>query len=798
VTGPLYWLGGTAARHWKIFIPVWLVLIVAVVLIANSAGRLTNNNLDLPGTGSTEATDLLSEGLPQQANGSVPIVLEVKDGRLDDGSNKDAVQSTVKELKNDRYVNSLINPISTEGASSLTIDGKIGIISLFLNLSSGDIDTEEAEQIFRKTKPASEAGIEVSAGGYLGAQLSIPDTASSDRLGVLVAILVLLAVFGTAVAMALPITTAISALLVGLGLIGLLGHVIDVPQVAPTLGTMLGLAVGIDYSLFIISRHQRQLRAGMDPDESVARALATAGGAVVFAGSTVVIALLCLYFGGVELVRALGYTAALVVVIAVISALTLLPALMGALGHRIERLSIPFFNGPPPEGDHDNIWAHWGERLGRRPLPFALGGIALLCVLAIPIFQMQLGAIDFGQYPKDTTERQAYDTLTKGFGVGLNAPLLIAVEFPKDDPAKANPDAVSEDQQQALQEEEQQEQAVESGQEQEPSQAEQNQQQAELQDEEQSDATAASDTRLVKLQTDIADTKDVSSVTPAQVSSDGTTAVFSTIPASGPSAEKTRDLVSKLRDDVIPKATSSDDLTAFVGGQTAAYIDLATQIGDRLLLVIAIVVVLGFLLIAAAFRSLVIPALAALLNLLAVAAAYGVLTAVFELGWGVELIGLDKSLPVVSFVPLLLFAILFGLSMDYQVFFLSRAKEQWDKNRDSHQAVIGGLSLASRVVFAAATIMFAIFASFILNGDPTVKQFGVGLAVAVAIDGFIVTTIMPSLMLLVGDRAWWFPSWMERAIPDIGIEGEEYFRERDAEASGSTAGAAPAAEGPDT
>jgi RND superfamily putative drug exporter len=798
VTGPLYRLGRTAARQWKIVIPLWVMLIVASVLVANSVGRTTNNNLTLPGAGSTEATDLLSEGLPQRANGTVPIVLEVKDGRLDSGSNEDAVESTVNELKNDRYVNILVDPLSTEGAGSLTTDGKIGIISLFLNLSSGDLNSDEAEQILRKTRPASEAGIEVSAGGYLGAQLSIPDTASSDRLGVLVAILVLLAVFGTAVAMALPITTAIAALVTGLALIGLFGNLINIPQVAPTLATMLGLAVGIDYSLFIISRHQRQLRAGMDPDESVARAIATAGGAVVFAGTTVVIALLCLYFGGVDLVRSLGYSSALIVVLAMAAALTLLPALMGALGHRIERLSIPFFKGPPPAGDHNNVWARWGERLGRGPLPFALGGIALLSVLAIPIFQLQLGAVDFGQYPKDTTERQAYDTLTKGFGVGLNAPLLIAVEFPKDDPAKANPDAVSEDQQQAAQEQQQQQEAVESGQEQEPSQAEQNQQQAELQDEEQSDATAASDTRLIKLQTDIADTKDVRSVTQAQVSSDGLTAAFSALPASGPSAEKTRDLVSKLRDDVIPKATSSDDLTAFVGGQTAAYIDLATQIGDRLVLVIAIVVVLGFLLIAAAFRSVVIPALAALLNLLAVAAAYGVLTAVFELGWGVELIGLDKSLPVVSFVPLLLFAILFGLSMDYQVFFLSRAKEQWDKNKDSHQAVIGGLSLASRVVVAAATIMFAVFASFILNGDPTVKQFGVGLAVAVAIDGFIVTTIMPSLMLLIGDRAWWFPSWMDRAIPDIGIEGEEYFRERDAEASGSTAGAAPAAEGPGT
>lgn len=788
MTGPLYRLGTIAARGWRIVIPLWVILVVATVLLANSVGRPTNNNLDLPGTGSTEATNLLTKGLPEQANGSVPIVLQTREGTLTSGANEQAVKKTVDELSKDEHVNSVISPLSPQGASSITADRKTAFISAFLDLSSGDLSTEEADQIFARTKPATDAGIEVSAGGYLGSQLSIPDTSSSDRLGVLVAILVLIAVFGSVAAMSMPIATAILGLLTGLALIGFLGHLIDVPQVAPTLGTMLGLAVGIDYALFVISRHQRQLRGGMDVVESVGRSIATAGSAVVFAGSTVVIALLCLYFGGVELVRSLGAAAALVVVVAVISALTLLPALMGALGHRIESLSVPFFKGPAPAEDETTIWAGWAQRIGRHPLPVALGGIALLVVLAIPIFQLQLGAVDYGQYPKDTTERQAYDTLTKGFGVGLNAPLLVAVEFPKNDPAKANPNAVAKDQQQAQQQQEKQQEAVTSGQAQPPTEAQQQKQQQQLQQEEQFDSSPASDPRLVKLQNDVKATEGVKTVTPPQVSKNGSTAVFSAIPGSGPSAEKTRDLVSELRDQVIPKATSSDDLTTYIGGQTASFIDLATKIGERLVLVIAIVIVLGFLLIAAAFRSLVIPALAAVLNLLAVFAAYGVLTAVFELGWGIELIGLEGTVPVVSFVPLLMFAILFGLSMDYQVFLLSRSKEQWDATKDDRHAVIGGLGLASRVIVAAAAIMFAVFASFILNGDPTVKQFGVGLAVAVAIDALVVTTVMPALMLLVGRRTWWFPDWLERLVPSIGIEGEEYFRELDARKAASARG----------
>jgi len=780
VARPLYRLGGLSARHWKVVIPLWIVLVVAMAVGANAGGRPTNNNLDLPGTGSTEATNLLTVGLPEQANGSVPIVLEVKQGKLTTGANARAIEETVKALEGDRYVNQAISPLSAEGASSLTADKQLGFISVFLNLSSGDLSTEQAEQIFAKTRPAQKAGIDVNAGGYLGSQLSIPDTSSSDRLGVSVAIIVLLVVFGTVAAMAMPITTALMALLVGLALIGFAGELIDVPQVAPTLGTMLGLAVGIDYSLFIISRHQRQLREGIEPEESVARAIATAGGAVVFAGTTVIVALLCLYFGGIELVRSLGYTSALVVLVAVVSAVTLLPALLGALGHRIESLKVPLAKGPPPTGDTENLWARWARRVGRRPLPFAVAGIALLAVLAIPMFQMQLGAVEFGQYPKDTTMRKAYDQLAGGFGVGLNAPLLVAVAFPADAPAKPDPSAEAQVQLRQQEEQQQAQEAIAAGQKQPPSAAEQQllEEQAQLQLRQA--AGPASDPRLQDLENEIAAAEGMAQISAAQVSEDGSTAVFSAIPESGPAAEETRELVGELRDETIPPVDRKEGLTTYVGGQTAAYVDLGDEISNSLVLVIAIVVFLGFVLIAAVFRSLIIPLLAALLNLLAVIAAYGILTAVFEFGWGLSLIGLDGSLPVVSFVPLLMFAILFGLSMDYQVFLLSRAKEAWDRSEDPRVAVIDGLGLASRVIVAAATIMFSVFASFILNGDPTVKQFGVGLAFAVAIDALIVVSIMPALMLMIGRPTWWFPRFLQRGVPDIGIEGEEFFKDLDA------------------
>jgi RND superfamily putative drug exporter len=595
--------------------------------------------------------------------------------------------------------------------------------------------------------------------------------------------------------MGLPIATAIIGLVAGLSAIGLLGHGIDVPTVGPTLGTMLGLGVGIDYALFIVTRHRGFMEEGHPVDEAAARAAATAGGAVVFAGGTVVIALSSLAVARIPIVSALGYSAAIVVFIAVITAVTLLPALLSILGKRIDALRVPFLR--PPAHDHrPHGWARWARGVGKRALPAMLLGVALLLVLAIPVLNLQLGQQDNGALSKSTQTRQAYDLLTKGFGPGINGPFLIAVDF-DGSPAHNDQKQLNQIEQQQQQQEQQaidqtaaqleaqgvpadeaQSESEQDVQSQPPTKQEKqaSQQEAFLK-------TTASDPRLVKLENKISKTNGVKDVSPATVDKSGDTAVFTVIAKTAPSADATEDLVRHLRSPVIPNALKGTTLTADVGGQTAGYIDLADRIGERLPLVIATVIVLSFLLLLVAFRSIVVPLTAGLMNLLSVGAAYGILTFVFQEGHGAKLIGLDGPIPIVSYVPLLMFAILFGLSMDYQVFLLTRVQEHFRETGDNHESVVDGLAVSARVITSAALIMVSVFSSFVLNGDPTVKQFGLGLAAAIAIDATIVRCLLvPAVMVLVGRANWWLPRWAEQRMPRIGIEGDEFFRARDAAA----------------
>ena len=756
-------VGRFAARRAPFVLVAWLVIAIGLVVVANSAGRPENDNVTLPGTGSQSATDLLDKYLPEQANGSVPIVLESSTS-LAEGQNKQAVDDTVKSLSQNQYVQSVVSPFSQQGAADITKDGTIAYIAVALKVSSGDLDDDEANSVLDAAHPASDAGIKVSAGGYLGQQLSSPSTGLSVVIGVLAALIILLFAFRTFVAAPLPVTTAIVALACGLAIVGLAGHVIDVPSIAPTLAIMLGLAVGTDYSLFIISRHLRFLEEGVEPDESIARSMGTSGSAVVFAGCTVIIALLCLYFSGIPLIRSLGYTTAMVVATAVLAAVTLLPAILGLLGGRI--LKLPFrFGERKRDADHPGGWFKWAGAIRNHPVVAALVGIVFLGLIAIPALDMRLGAEDYGQLPKDTTDRQSYDALTKGFGAGTNGPLLIAV---KNDgkPFASDPTQVASIQQQqaALQ----QQVAAEGG----TPTAQQQTQAQQLDEQLQIAETPAGDPRLVNLQQEISKQNNVQSVSPAATDKSGNAAVFSTTPKTSPSAYATQDLINHLRDKTIPDETQGTGLTAYVGGTTASYIDLATKISDKLFLVIGIVVVLSFLLLTLAFRTLLVPLMSALINLLAVAASYGVLTAVFEKGFGLSLIGVDNEMPVVSYVPLMMFAILFGLSMDYQVFLVSRIAERHQGGADNSEAVRAGLVNAGRVIAAAATIMFAVFFSFVINGDPVVKQFGIGLAVSVAIDALVVLLIMPGVLELTGERNWFLPRWLGRAMPDLKVEGD--------------------------
>jgi RND superfamily putative drug exporter len=725
VTGPLYAIGRFCSRHHWPTIAVWIVVAVVLVIAGQASGDKTNDNLTLPGTGSTIATERLEDNLPQQAYGSNPLAFEAKSGTLTEPKRAAAIEESVKRLQAMPEVNSAISPLSKKGVADglLSKDKTIAYTPVVLGVGPGELTEEQAEAVLDAADPAKRAGLETSVGAYVGQQLSKPDTGVSDAIGIAAAIVILLFAFGTATAMVMPIGSAITGLAISLSIIRLLENVVEVPSVASTLATMIGLGVGIDYALFIVTRHKLQLAEGMELRESIARATATAGGAVVFAGFTVVIALCSLAFAGIPLVSTLGFTAAIAVVVAVCAAATLLPAMLGALGPHINSMRVPGTSANP-EDQEPHGWRRWARGVADRPWRSAVAAVAVLVVLAIPIFQLELGQNDLSALPKSTTARQNYDSLTKGFGPGVNGPLLIASEFKTAKEAKEV---------------------------------------------------------LPALEKQVGSVPDVLGVSEPTLDKAGTVAVFTVISKSAPWADETVTLVEDLRDTTIPQALRGTAAAASVGGQTAGYIDLATQISDKLPLMIAIVVGLSFIVLLLAFRSLLVPVKAAAMNLLSVAAAYGVVTAVFQLGWGSSLIGLDRPIPIVSFVPLLMFAILFGLSMDYEVFLLTQMREHYRESEDEKRAVIEGLANTGRVITSAAAIMVCVFTSFVLNGNPIVKEFGVGLAVAIAIDSTLVRCLLvPAVMVLLGRRAWWLPAWLGRLVPHISIEGEEYFAKRDA------------------
>jgi putative drug exporter of the RND superfamily len=818
----LYRIARFCVRHKRVVIPVWLVLLVGVVAGVQVLGAQTSNDLTLPGTGSTEATDLLDEYLPKEANGTNPVVYEATSGKVTDAARKQAIQAANRALEDAPDVEGTINPFTDEGSKQISKDEKYAYVSVTLKDDAGQLDDETAQKVFDAAEPPAGSGLEMSAGGYLGQQLSVPSTHQSEVIGIVAAMIILVVTFGTVAAMTLPITTAILGVIIGLSLIGLFGHVVEIPDVAPTLGTMIGLGVGIDYALFIVTRHRSRISLGMEVDESIARACATSGSAVAFAGGTVVIALCSLALANIPIVSALGYSAAIVVVVAVLCALTLLPALLSVYGRRIDSLKIPKLH----KSAHDDH-AHGFERLarfvGRHQWPSMIFAVLVLVALAWPVTDIRLGQQDNGQFPEDTTIRQSYDALAAGFGVGYNGPFLVAVEFdPKATNDQKKLDELEEQQKQEQQqaEDEAQQQAAEETQEliaegvppdeaqeeatdeaeaaAQPSQSQQEQydQQKQFLESDESDPD------LVHLQNQISKTQGVKVVSPAKVDGSGTAGVFSVIARTAPSAEATSDLVDTLRDTTIPEATKGTGLTVYVGGTTASYIDLADRISEKLPSVILIVVALSFLLLMLAFRSILVPLTAGLMNLLSVAAAYGVLTAVFEKGWGAEAIGLDHAIPIVSFVPLLMFAILFGLSMDYQVFLVSRIHERYrELKEDNHEAVVEGLATSARVITSAALIMVCVFSSFIINGNPTVKQFGVGMAVAIAVDATVVRCLLvPSVMMILGRANWWFPRWLDRITPPVGLESEDKLPELPpemydkvvAEAKGKGSGGGPA------
>jgi len=718
VTLALYRLGGWCARHpWPV-IGLWLVAVAVIAGAAVSWGASSSENIEIPGTESQRAIDLLQRRFPEAAGGRAQVVFATGKGRVTDAAFRSGAERTLDEIRELPHVTQVIDPFGPAGLFLVSQDGRFAFAEIVYDTTAREVGTAGVSALTATDAPALAAGLDVAYGGPVVERLGPEETRTSELIGLSVAVLVLAVAFGSVVAMALPMLTSLVGLGIGMLLIHLLGGVTEMTSFAPILASMIGIAVGIDYALFIVTRHRQHLAAGLAVDEAVARAMATSGQAVIFAGLTVMIAILGLALVGIPLVATLGYAVSLVVAAAVLVAVTLLPALLGLFGERIDRLRVPRVK-LRFETDHQTSQtasARWARLVTRRPWPFLAAGVVVLAVLAVPVFSLQLGWPDAGNRPKDVTERRAYDMMATGFGDGYNGPLLLSVDL----------DAVS-------------------------------------------DPAAA----LIAITTAVADAPDVQLVIPAQLNAAGDTAVIQAIPKSSPQDTATERLVDHLRTTTIPGLEKDTGAVVEVTGNTAAFIDISKRLSERLVVFIAAVVLLSFVLLTAVFRSPLVALKAALVNLLGIAAAYGVLVAVFQWGWGLSLVGLEETVPVISFLPMMMFAILFGLSMDYEVFILSRVREDWLVSGDSTGSIVHGIAVSARVITAAALIMISVFGSFALGNSPEIKMFGIGLAVAVALDATIVRmVVVPATMTLLGARNWWMPRWLDRIVPRLDIEGE--------------------------
>jgi RND superfamily putative drug exporter len=701
-----------SARHRALVIGGWLAVLIGLVFASHAAGAKYSSTVTVSGSDSAAANDIMSRSFSAQLSDASPIVYHTDHGALSDDKHRGIVQASLQALSELPDVAGVANPLD-KNSTTMSKDGRTAYASVVPAKALGDLSVEQAQAILdTAAAPATGTDVQVEAGGQLGTKISRPATEISEIVGICAAVLILVLVFGTITAMLLPIAVALFGLVCGLSIVSLLGHVLSVPDVSPTVATMIGLGVGIDYSLFIVTRARSARHRGKSIPDAIGHAAATSGSAVAFAGGTVVIALLALAVSGLSFITVLGQAAAIVVVVAVLASMTLLPALLSLCGDGIERLRIG--RDRRPTLGHSAVWQRFGQRLARRPRLFAVTSIVLLIALAAPVFKLGLGLADQSSAPKSTTSRQAYDLLTDSFGPGANGPLVVAVDLGAQR------------------------------------------------------AASPGDPRLVRLHDGLAAADGAQAVSAPQVAKDGTAALINVVPDGSPTSSITSHLVDDVRDSVIP----ASGVDAHVGGSTAQQLDLAHLIAKRLPLIIGVVVALSMLLLLIAFRSAIAPVQAAFVNLLAVGAAYGIVTSVFQDGFGATGIGLSGAIPIVSYVPMMMFAILFGLSMDYQVFLLSRVREEIDAGKSARRAVIDGLAGTGKVIASAAAIMVAVFASFILNGDPTVKEFGVGLAAAILIAGAMVCVLLPAVMLLMGERTWWLPRWLNRMLPNISIEGE--------------------------
>jgi putative drug exporter of the RND superfamily len=704
-------LARASARHpWRTIL-VWVVVLLAV---SANAGKLDGEFVDdfrLPNSEAQQAADRLEESFPAQSGASATVVLAVEDGTLSTEANAAAIEATLAEVGELDHVVSVSDPLA---AGSISSTEEIAFAEVRYDRDVVDLGKHDFEALESTVGALRDRGVQAEVGGPLAAWEQATET-SSEQIGLLIAIVVLLFAFGSIIAMVLPIGMALFALTVGQTLILVLAAATNVPTSASSLAAMIGLGVGIDYSLFIVTRFREARRRGSGVVEAAAEASGTAGSAVLFAGTSVIIAISGLLLSGIWAVGVLGISAAIVVATSVVSALTLLPALLGLLGRWVDRLRIPLV-GRPRRRTGTGLSARWAGAVTRRPIAAALAGTVALLALAMPVIDMRLGQSDQGSQPPATSQRKAYDLLADGFGPGFNGPLLMVAIVPDDSAGQP----------------------------------------------------------LEDLRDEVAATPGVAAVSEPSFNPDGDVAVFNAMPTTAPQDPETADVVHHLRDVVVPAATDGSDLEVLVGGNTAGFVDLDRQMSSRLPVLISAVVALAFVLLLVAFRSILVPLKAALMNLLSVGAAYGVTVAVFQWGWGKDLVGLSETVPIVSWVPMFLFAVLFGLSMDYEVFLLSRIREDYVRTGDPRGSVTRGLAATARVITAAALIMIAVFLAFVAYPEPVTKMVGLGLAVAVLVDATVVRMVLvPSLMVLMGRANWWLPRWLDRLLPNVHIDGPQ-------------------------
>ncbi|MFJ5026875.1 MMPL family transporter [Streptomyces sp. NPDC088560] len=713
----LYKLGRLAFRRRHFIALIWVALLTLAGVGAASAPPAGSTSFSIPGTEAQKAFDLLEQRFPgMSADGATArVVFKAPAGeKMTDKLNKTAVEKTVKELGSGSEVVSVADPYAGHAVSR---NGSIAYASVKYKVSGMELKDSSKNALKEAAQHARDAGLTVEVGG--DALTATPETGSSEVIGIAIAAVVLVITFGSLLAAGFPLLTALIGVGIGVSTITALASALDLGSTTSTLASMIGLAVGIDYALFIVSRYRAELAEGREREEAAGRAVGTAGSAVVFAGLTVVIALVGLSVVNIPMLTKMGIAAAGTVAIAVLIALTMIPALLGYAGRRVkpagEKSKLLGGGRKPKNPGRPNMGTRWASFVVRRPVAVLLLGVIGLGAAAVPAASLQLGLPDDGSQPTSTTQRRAYDLLSEGFGPGFNGPLMVVVD------AKGSQDAKA---------------------------------------------------AFTKVGDEIKGLKDVVTVTPAVPNKAGDTATITVVPGSKPSSKTTEDLVHTIRDKGAEVARQTDS-KILVTGSTAMNIDVSQKLNDALLPYLALVVGLAFLLLIVVFRSVLVPLKAALGFLLSVTAALGAVVAVFQWGWLSGLFDVSETGPVMSMMPIFMVGVVFGLAMDYEVFLVTRMREAYVHGEKPTQAVVTGFRHGARVVTAAAVIMMAVFSGFIGSSESMIKMIGFGLAIAVFFDAFIVRmAIVPAVLALLGKRAWWLPKWLDRALPNVDVEGE--------------------------